>query len=137
MRTYNLFCREDQDELVCAVPEDQPVPSFITGPPWDFIGRVQESVIGSMGFNHGAAEASVQMNGFYLFQLIHASDLQKARQGCAAEAVDETPNSGKNACQAAPGHPSEIRISPVVRLASEAETSRCNRVAPARPAQER
>lgn len=92
MRAYNLFCRADRDELICAVPEDRPVPSFIMGPPWDFVGRIQESVIESMGFNHDAAEASVQWNGFYLFQLINVSDLQlEASQGSATGAADDTP----------------------------------------------
>lgn len=60
MRTYNLFRRVDRDELICAVPKDRPVPSFITGPLWEFVGRVNESVIGPLSFNHEAAEASVQ-----------------------------------------------------------------------------
>ena len=29
MRTYNLFRRRDRAELICAVPEDRPVPAFI------------------------------------------------------------------------------------------------------------
>src|SRR5688572_7032297 len=90
MRTYNLFRRADRDELICAVPEDRPVPSFITGPPWDFVGRASERIIGSLSFNHEAAEASVQWNGFYLFQLIHASDFHlKARQGSVAEFIGD------------------------------------------------
>ena len=31
MRTYNLFRRKDRAELICAVPEDTPVPAFIRG----------------------------------------------------------------------------------------------------------
>jgi len=81
MRTYNLFRRADRDELICAVPEDRPVPSFIAGPPWDFVGCANENAIGSLSFNHEAAEAGVQWNGFYLFQLINVSDLcPKMRQ---------------------------------------------------------
>ncbi len=113
MRTYNLFRRADRDELICAVPEDRPVPSFITGPPWDFVGRVNESVIGSLSFNHEAAEASVQWNGFYLFQLVNGPDLRvKIRRGSAKEAADEASAGGKHPRQKAPAPPSEIRLAP-------------------------
>jgi hypothetical protein len=109
-----LFCRADRDELVCAVPEDRPVPSFITGPTWDFVGRVKENVIGSLSVNHEAAEASVHWNGFYLFQLINASDLHlKARQGSVAEIIGDASAKGKGRRQKAPGRPPEIRLTSV------------------------
>ena len=76
MRTYNLFRRKDRAELICAVPEDTPVPAFIRGPPWELAGGVDDTGINSLTFNHEAAEVSVRYNGFYLFQLINASDLQ-------------------------------------------------------------
>ncbi len=114
MRDYNLFCRADRDELVCAVPEDRPVPSFITGPKWDFVGRVKENVIGSLSFNHEAAEASVHWNGFYLFQLINASDLHlKARQGSVTEITSDALTKGKDRRQKAPGRPPDIRLTSV------------------------
>ncbi|MBM6581748.1 hypothetical protein ILT44_16240 [Microvirga sp. BT689] len=114
MRNYNLFCRADRDELVCAVPEDRAVPSFITGPTWDFVGRIKENVIGSLSFNHEAAEASVQWNGFYLFQLINASDLhRKARQGSVTEIIGAASAMGMGSRQKAPGRPSEIRLTSV------------------------
>jgi hypothetical protein len=114
MRDYNLFCRADRDELVCAVPEDRPVPSFITGPTWDFVGRVKENVIGSLSFNHEAAEASVQWNGFYLFQLINASGLHlKACQGSVAEKIGAASAMGMDPRQKAHERPSEIRLTSV------------------------
>ena len=76
MTYYNLFSRADRPELVCAVPEHRPVPNFIGDPPWTFVGRVKDRAIGSLRFDHEAAEVSVHYNGFYLFQLINASDLQ-------------------------------------------------------------
>jgi hypothetical protein len=113
MRTYNLFRRADRDELICAVPEDRPVPSFITGPLWDFLGFANESVIGSLSFNHEAAEASVQWNGFYLFQLINVSDLRlKIRRGGANEAAGEASAGDKDPRQNAPAPSSEIRLAP-------------------------
>ena len=73
---YNLFRHADRTELICAVPEVRPVPAFITGPPWSFVGRVGDHAHGSSGFDHQSAEVSVNYNGFYLFQLINASDLE-------------------------------------------------------------
>ena len=90
MTNYNLFSRADRAELICAVPENRPVPAFIRGPPWDFVGRLKDRAIGALKFNHEAAAASVQYNGFYLFQLINASDLQLcAEQDRAKGAVEE------------------------------------------------
>jgi len=76
MCAYNLFRQADRAELICAVPEVRPVPAFITGPEWNFAGRVRNCANGSSGFNRRAAEESVLYNGFYLFQLINASDLR-------------------------------------------------------------
>jgi hypothetical protein len=73
---YNLFRHADRTELICAVPEVRPVPAFITGPPWSFAGRVKDYTNGSSGFDHQSAEVSVHYNGFYLFQLINATDLK-------------------------------------------------------------
>jgi hypothetical protein len=76
MCNYNLFRHADRTELICAVPEVRPVPAFITGPPWSFVGRVGDHADGSSGFDYQSAEVSVNYNGFYLFQLINASDLK-------------------------------------------------------------
>jgi hypothetical protein len=70
MRTYNLFRRKRRAELVCAVPEDRPVPVFITGALWEFGGKLENADRDRFAFNHEAAEASVRVNGFYLFQMI-------------------------------------------------------------------
>jgi hypothetical protein len=102
MTNYNLFRRADRPELICAVPENRPVPAFIRGPPWDFVGRVRDRAIGSLRCNHEAAAASVRYNGFYLFQLINASDLQlcvdQERAKCP---VDEAAARNKKGYQAA------------------------------------
>ncbi|QRM35930.1 hypothetical protein [Microvirga sp. VF16] len=76
MCNYNLFRHADRTELICAVPEVRPVPAFITGPPWSFVGRVRDYASGSSGFDHQSAEVSVHYNGFYLFQLVNVSDLK-------------------------------------------------------------
>ena len=69
MRTYNLFRRKGCLELVCAVPEDRPVPVFIIGVLWDFGGKFENVDRDLFAFNHQAAHASVRVNGFYLFQI--------------------------------------------------------------------
>jgi hypothetical protein len=103
MRNYNLFSRADRAELICAVPENWPVPAFIRGPPWSFVGRVTDCAIGPLRFNHEAAAASVQYNGFYLFQLINASDLQLCLdEDRAKRAVAEPTDRSKELYQAAP-----------------------------------
>jgi hypothetical protein len=69
MKTYNLFCRRGRAELVCAVPEDRPVPAFITALNWEFGGKLENADRDPHAFNHEAAGASVRVNGFYLFQM--------------------------------------------------------------------
>jgi hypothetical protein len=36
MRAYNLFRRKDAADLFCAVPEDVPVPDFVTPEAWEY-----------------------------------------------------------------------------------------------------
>jgi len=95
MCNYNLFRHADRAELLCAVPEARPVPAFITGPPWSFVGCVRDWANGSSGFDHRAAEESVHFNGFYLFQLLDPSNLMlwtigdpTRRYGCEATTCD-------------------------------------------------
>jgi hypothetical protein len=64
---YNLFRCRWQPDLCCAVPEDRPVPSFVTGERWDF-GGTWEGAIPAPGLNPIAAELTVRLNGFHLFQ---------------------------------------------------------------------
>lgn len=35
MLTYNMLRRKDELDLYCAVPQDRPVPAFLTGDKWD------------------------------------------------------------------------------------------------------
>ena len=68
MRAYNLFRHRDKQNLVCAVPEDRAVPSFITAPAWDFDRKFTGPAVAPIGFDASAASNDVQLNGFYLFQ---------------------------------------------------------------------
>jgi hypothetical protein len=74
---YNLFRHAERLEIICAVPEIRPVPPFIAGLRWSFLGRVSDCASITSGFKHRAAEASVRYNGFYLFQLGKASELEQ------------------------------------------------------------
>jgi hypothetical protein len=66
MHAYNVFRSTGPDGLSCAVPEERSVPSFVTGPLWQFDGRV-EGADAPLGFDGKAAAAGVRFNGFYLF----------------------------------------------------------------------
>ncbi len=68
---FNLFRRRVSPDLVCAVPESQPVPGFIEGDQWEFGGKVT-LCSAPAGFDDTAAEAGVRFNGFYIFQLLGA-----------------------------------------------------------------
>src|SRR3954447_7351178 len=73
---FNLFRRKLKPDLICAVPEDYPVPGFIEGSTWAFAGKVSEPITIPLGFKSKAAEAGVRFNGFYLFQ---ASPIERGR----------------------------------------------------------
>lgn len=64
---YNLFRRRNEPDLYCAVPEDHPVPSFISGEAWDFGGTLDSPVTTLRGFDPQAARHGVRLTGYYLF----------------------------------------------------------------------
>ena len=66
--TFNLFRRKRETDLVCAVPEDCPVPGFLDPSTWEYFGTLREPTTPLPGFNRRAAEASIRFNGFYLFE---------------------------------------------------------------------
>ena len=68
MHAYNLFRHRSKQDLVCAVPEDSAVPSFIAGRAWEFDRKLTEPAAAPMGFDASAATTGVRFNGFYLFQ---------------------------------------------------------------------
>ena len=65
---FNLFRHKLKPDLLCAVPEDYPVPAFLDASAWAFAGKVSEPTTIPLGFKSKAAEAGVRFNGFYLFQ---------------------------------------------------------------------
>src|SRR4051812_46478255 len=66
---FNLFRHREMSDLCCAVPEDRPVPSFIRGELWEFVGAVGGRSA-APGFEQTEAVLSVRLNGFPLFQMI-------------------------------------------------------------------
>ena len=67
---FNLFRHETLSDLLCAVPEDCPVPSFVTGSRWTFAGSVTEAAYGSVELNWPGVREDVRLIGFYLFHSI-------------------------------------------------------------------
>ena len=67
--SYNLFRNKPRPEILCAVPEDHPVPSFLGPEEWAFEQALRPSDPPPPGFNDRAASAGVRFNGLYLFQV--------------------------------------------------------------------
>jgi hypothetical protein len=67
--TYNLFRNRQRPELLCAVPENRPVPGFVVPGDWRFERALRPSDMGPPGFEDRAAQVGVRFNGFYLFQI--------------------------------------------------------------------
>jgi hypothetical protein len=65
MHTYNLFRRKGAADLFCAVPQDVPVPNFVTAVEWEYARPLDVGTLSA--FDAAAAETSAAANGFYLF----------------------------------------------------------------------
>jgi hypothetical protein len=70
--TYNLFRNRHRPDLICAVPEDRPVPGFVDRDEWGVERSLRPLDISPRGFEERAAQAGVRFNGFYLFQITDA-----------------------------------------------------------------
>ena len=67
--TYNLFRNRQRPAILCAVPEDRPVPGFLNPGQWRFERALRPSDMSPAGFEERAARIGVRFNGYYLFQL--------------------------------------------------------------------
>jgi hypothetical protein len=67
--TYNLLRNKQRPDLLCAVPEHRPVPSFLVPEDWTFERPLNAADIAPAGFEDRAAIVGVRFNGFYLFQV--------------------------------------------------------------------
>jgi len=67
---YNLFRSKGLPEILCAVPEDRPVPGFIDATQWEFHRPLRCPDHRPLGFLESAARTGVRLNGFYLFYAV-------------------------------------------------------------------
>lgn len=70
---YNLFRNKQRPDIICAVPEDRPVPHFIDAEQWTFEQALRPTEDHPPGFDRKAARTGVRFNGFYLFYVIAAA----------------------------------------------------------------
>ena len=78
---YNLFRSKRSPDLLCAVPEDDPVPAFINGQGWAFAGKLAEPSAAPLGFEWRGAETVVPLTGIYLFTAFGARQESTAERG--------------------------------------------------------
>lgn len=64
----NFFRRNDEQDIICAIPEDCPVPMFLQNPAWLFVGRLNWGAVPFPGFSPQVAISACNRLGFYLFQ---------------------------------------------------------------------
>jgi hypothetical protein len=69
---YNLFRNKLRPALLCAVPADHPVPSFLGPEHWAFDQPLRPEDARPPGFCDSAASVGVRCNRFYLFQVTAA-----------------------------------------------------------------
>jgi hypothetical protein len=67
--TYNLFSSVHDRTIICAIPQDRPVPLFIAGEHWAYDNTVWDAGVLPPGFLPDVAKASSDLNGYYLFYL--------------------------------------------------------------------
>jgi hypothetical protein len=63
-RRYNLFRRTAEPDILCAVPEDKPVPAFVAAPAWEYGGNINRA--SATGFRTRAVSSAIRFDGFYL-----------------------------------------------------------------------
>jgi PAS domain-containing protein len=95
--TYNLFINKLRPEILCAVPEDVPIPSFISSEQWMYAGPLRPQDARPPGFNDKAAAAGVRFSGFYLFQVTAANGKVAAKGQSVASKADLLPEPEANA----------------------------------------
>ena len=80
---YNLFRYRSAPDLLCAVPEERPIPSFLDGSVWTYAGALRDGDVPPAGFLRAEADLAARLNGFYL---VHTAG---RRAGGAATAARE------------------------------------------------
>ncbi len=67
-RRYNLFRRRAEPDILCAVPEDKPVPAFVAAPAWEYGGHINSGGGKAGGFRTRAISSAIRFDGFYLLR---------------------------------------------------------------------
>jgi PAS domain-containing protein len=89
---YNLFRNKQRPEILCAVPEHRPIPTFVASEQWMYEGSLRPQETRPPGFYDRAASAGVRFNGFYLFQVTAAqgkAGIKGQSLGSTAEPLPE------------------------------------------------
>jgi hypothetical protein len=63
MLAYNVF-RTRGNDVYCVVPEDRPVPAFVSSEAWEFSGKSTEDLTARLP---KAANVALRFNGYYIF----------------------------------------------------------------------
>ncbi|MEH3061513.1 MAG: hypothetical protein PGN33_01625 [Methylobacterium radiotolerans] len=64
---YTMFRRRSEPAIRCAVRQSQPVPAFIRGADWEFVGTVRPAEPPPAGFRPARAEDAMRYVGYFLF----------------------------------------------------------------------
>jgi PAS domain-containing protein len=91
---YNLFINQQRPEILCAVPEDRPIPGFISSEQWLYVGPLRPQDGRPSGFNDRAATVGVRFSGFYLFQVTAAQGKARAQGQSVVARADPLPEPG-------------------------------------------
>jgi hypothetical protein len=68
---YNLFRSAADLTMLCAVPMDCPVPSFIERSGWTYESKIENDYAHPVGFLSRLAKRCSDLNGFYFFKSPH------------------------------------------------------------------
>ncbi len=65
-RRFNLYLSVAEPDILCAVPEDLPVPPFVVPPAWEYTGHIYRDPSGDDVFETRAVASAIRFNGYYL-----------------------------------------------------------------------
>lgn len=103
---FNLFRHKLTPDLLCAVPQDYPVPGFLHASTWSFAGAVGEAAYALAELNWTAAMAGVRLTGFYLFQSCPAQ--RRVVEVCSNETLPHV-----ETAQSYRMRPAEVPLEPI------------------------
>lgn len=67
LTTYLIFECRFARHVFCAIPRGDPIPDFLIGASWRFLGTLGKRGFKVPGFRPTQAQAAVRRDGFYLF----------------------------------------------------------------------